>query len=135
MRNVVEERRRDAHGTIRVGVRLAMPGQQPFRRLVNEWKHHQGVAGDSRRQNRAAHRPQDLAFELAEVPVPVSEDYLAKIVDELVHNAFKFSQAGTKVQVSLADAQNAEDARSFMTHQRGRHEEDVRVRRKEGPPF
>jgi signal transduction histidine kinase len=61
----------------------------------------------AREQAQAAHRPQDLAFELADVPVPISEDYLAKIVDELVHNAFKFSQAGTKVQVSLADSQNA----------------------------
>lgn len=61
----------------------------------------------AREQAQTAHRPNDLAFDIAEVPVPISEDYLAKIVDELVHNAFKFSQAGTKVQVSLADAQNA----------------------------
>jgi signal transduction histidine kinase len=61
----------------------------------------------AREQAQAAHRPQDLAFELADVQVPISEDYLAKIVDELVHNAFKFSQAGTKVRVSLADSQNA----------------------------
>jgi two-component system, sensor histidine kinase and response regulator len=61
----------------------------------------------AREQAQAAHRPEDLAFELAEAPVPISEDYLAKIVDELVHNAFKFSQAGTKVRVSLADSQNA----------------------------
>jgi signal transduction histidine kinase len=61
----------------------------------------------AREQAEAAHRPQDLAFELAEVPLPISEDYLAKIVDELAHNAFKFSQPGTKVQVLLADSQNA----------------------------
>jgi signal transduction histidine kinase len=61
----------------------------------------------AREQAQAAHRPEDIAFELADVPVPISEDYLAKIVDELVHNAFKFSQAGTKVRVTLADAQNA----------------------------
>jgi len=61
----------------------------------------------AREQAQAAHRPGDLVFELAEMTVPISEDYLAKIVDELVHNAFKFSQAGTKVQVSLADSQNA----------------------------
>jgi two-component system, sensor histidine kinase and response regulator len=60
----------------------------------------------AREQAQAVHRPGDIALELAEVPVPISEDYLAKIVDELVHNAFKFSQAGTKVQVSLTDAQN-----------------------------
>src|SRR5215470_3364769 len=61
----------------------------------------------AREQAQAAHRPNDLAFDIAEVPVPISEDYLAKIVDELVHNAFKFSQAGTKVRVTLADAENA----------------------------
>jgi two-component system, sensor histidine kinase and response regulator len=61
----------------------------------------------AREQAQAAHRPDDITFEIAEVPVPISEDYLAKIVDELVHNAFKFSQAGTKVSVTLADAQNA----------------------------
>jgi signal transduction histidine kinase len=61
----------------------------------------------AREQAEAAHRPKDLAFELAEVPVPISEDYLAKIVDELAHNAFKFSQPGTTVQVLLADSQNA----------------------------
>jgi signal transduction histidine kinase len=61
----------------------------------------------AREQAQAAHRPNDLGFDIPEIPVPISEDYLAKIVDELVHNAFKFSQAGTKVQVSLADSQNA----------------------------
>jgi len=61
----------------------------------------------ARAQAQAAHRPQDLALELADVRAPISEDYLAKIVDELVHNAFKFSQAGTKVRVNLADSQNA----------------------------
>ena len=60
----------------------------------------------AREQAQAAHRPHDIALELADEPVPISEDYLAKIVDELVHNAFKFSQAGTKVQVTLADAPN-----------------------------
>ena len=61
----------------------------------------------AREQAQAAHRPEDIEFEIAEVPAPISEDYLAKIVDELVHNAFKFSQTGTKVRVTLADAQNA----------------------------
>jgi signal transduction histidine kinase len=35
--------------------------------------------------------------------VSISEDYFAKIIDELVHNAFKFSQVGTKVRVTMAD--------------------------------
>src|SRR5258708_2589798 len=33
----------------------------------------------AREQAQAAHRPQDIEFEIAEVPVPISEDYLAKI--------------------------------------------------------
>ena len=45
-------------------------------------------------------------LEVADVPVPISEDYFAKIVDELVHNAFKFSQVDTKVVVTLADSPN-----------------------------
>ena len=43
-------------------------------------------------QARAANRADDLALELADEPVPISEDYLAKIVDELMQNAFKFSE-------------------------------------------
>src|SRR5258707_2669896 len=45
----------------------------------------------ARAQAQAAHRPQDLALELADVRAPISEDYLAKIVDELVQDPFKFS--------------------------------------------
>jgi two-component system sensor histidine kinase/response regulator len=57
-------------------------------------------------QAAQADRPQDLSLELADVPVPVAEEYLAKIVDELVQNAFKFSEAGTPVQVKLTEAPN-----------------------------
>lgn len=75
----------------------------------------------AREQAQVAHRPDDLALELADVPVPISEDYLAKIVDELVHNGFKFSQVGTKVWVKLADASNgvtltvSDQGRGFST--------------------
>ena len=61
----------------------------------------------ARGQAEAAHRPNDLVFELCETTVPMSEEYLARIVDELVHNAFKFSQPGSKVTVSLASLSNA----------------------------
>src|ERR1051326_685703 len=64
------------------------------------------VEKHARDQAHLAHRPEDLSLEIADVPVPISEDYFAKIVDELVHNAFKFSQVGTKVRVHLADAPN-----------------------------
>jgi two-component system, sensor histidine kinase and response regulator len=60
----------------------------------------------ARGQARAADRVEDLALEVAEVPVPISEDYLAKIVDELVQNAFKFSEAGTRVSVALSAMPN-----------------------------
>ena len=36
----------------------------------------------------------------------MSEDYLAKIVDELVQNAFKFSEAGKLVRVTLSGSPN-----------------------------
>jgi signal transduction histidine kinase len=54
-----------------------------------------------------ANRSKDLTLELADVPMPMAEEYLAKIVDELVQNALKFSEAGTPVRVKLAEAFNA----------------------------
>jgi signal transduction histidine kinase len=57
-------------------------------------------------QARAADRADDLVLELADQPVPISEDYLGKIVDELVQNAFKFSESGKRVTVTLAASPN-----------------------------
>ncbi|HEV2395029.1 MAG TPA: hybrid sensor histidine kinase/response regulator [Verrucomicrobiae bacterium] len=54
-------------------------------------------------QAQAAGRAADLSMHLVDLPVPMSEDYLAKITDELVQNAFKFSQRGTVVQVALSN--------------------------------
>ena len=53
-------------------------------------------------QARTANRANDLALDLADHPVPISEDYLAKIADELVQNAFKFSDPGKRVSVTLS---------------------------------
>jgi two-component system sensor histidine kinase/response regulator len=61
----------------------------------------------ARAQAELAHRSQDLALELKDSPVAISEENLAKIVDELVQNAFKFSQSGTPVSVSLSDSGGA----------------------------
>jgi signal transduction histidine kinase len=58
-------------------------------------------------QATQANRPQDLSLEVADVSVPMVEEYLAKIVDELVQNAFKFSKAGSPVRVKLEEAFNA----------------------------
>jgi signal transduction histidine kinase len=57
----------------------------------------------ARAQAQQANREQDLVFDLHDAPVPISEDYLAKIVDEIAQNAFKFSDPGTKVTVRLSD--------------------------------
>jgi two-component system sensor histidine kinase/response regulator len=61
----------------------------------------------SRAQAEQANRSGDLTLELADVPVPMAVEYLAKIVDELVQNAFKFSEAGSAVHVKLSEAFNA----------------------------
>jgi two-component system, sensor histidine kinase and response regulator len=50
-------------------------------------------------QARAAGRPDDLEAELEDQPVAISEEYLAKVVDEVVQNAFKFSNPGQPVAV------------------------------------
>ena len=57
-------------------------------------------------QARAANRAEDLLLELEDQPLPISEDYLAKIVDELVQNAFKFSDSGKRVSVTLSGSPN-----------------------------
>jgi two-component system sensor histidine kinase/response regulator len=67
---------------------------------------HPGPMIESQAMSRAAEatRQADLRCELADVPVPMSEDYCARMVGELVHNAFKFSSPGTPVTVSLTAA-------------------------------
>ena len=57
-------------------------------------------------QAQAANRADDLVLELVDQPVPISEDYLGKIVDELVQNAFKFSDSGKRVSVTLSGSPN-----------------------------
>lgn len=51
-----------------------------------------------------ANRDADLLLDVtARSPLAVSDDYLARIVDELVQNAFKFSSPGTPVCVGLSE--------------------------------
>lgn len=54
---------------------------------------------------QSARRPGDLMLELQECSVSMAEEYLSKIVDELVQNAFKFSKPGTPVRVALHSAE------------------------------
>lgn len=53
-------------------------------------------------QAEAAGRIADLIVaEAADWPLAIADNYLTKIVDELVHNAFKFSKPGSPVRVAL----------------------------------
>jgi signal transduction histidine kinase len=53
-----------------------------------------------------ARRPGDLILELQDRPVPMAEEYLSKIVDELVQNAFKFSPPNSPVRITLTTTDN-----------------------------
>jgi len=50
-------------------------------------------------------RADDLRLRLQARPVPMAAEYLAKIAEELVQNAFKFSQPGSPVSVTLDQAE------------------------------
>jgi signal transduction histidine kinase len=58
----------------------------------------------ARSQAHQASRDADLVTDLRNQPVAISEDYLAKIVDEIVQNAFKFSEVGSPVSVTFCEA-------------------------------
>ncbi len=58
----------------------------------------------ARAQAASANRASDLVLELVDYPAPISEEYLARIVDEVVQNAFKFSESGTPVTVIVAQS-------------------------------
>src|SRR5271165_2810323 len=65
------------------------------------------IATHARGQAQLARRAADLVLDLADHPLPISPGYLAKIVDELVQNAFKFSTTGTRVCVALTETPNS----------------------------
>ncbi len=48
-----------------------------------------------------AGRLPDLTLELTDAPLAMAEEYFKKIISELVQNAFKFSESGSSVQVTL----------------------------------
>jgi two-component system, sensor histidine kinase and response regulator len=62
------------------------------------------IQQQARTQAHQANRDADLSLSLQDDTIAISEDYLAKIVDEVVQNAFKFSEAGSPVTVTLAPA-------------------------------
>jgi len=70
-----------------------------------------------------AERSQDLSLELSDIPVPMAEEYLSKVVDELAQNAFKFSDPGSAVRLTLAEVFNtitlsiSDQGRGFSTEQ------------------
>jgi len=61
----------------------------------------------AREQAAMARRPEDLTLELTNVPLPISDEYLSKIIEELVQNAFKFSSVNSPVRVTLSESENA----------------------------
>jgi signal transduction histidine kinase len=61
----------------------------------------------ARHQAQFENRSADLVLDLVDLPLPLSEDYLSKIADELVHNAFKFSPRGKPVRVELVESENS----------------------------
>jgi signal transduction histidine kinase len=74
-------------------------------------------------QATQAGRLRDLSLDLTDLSAPLANEYLAKITDELVQNAFKFSEAGTPVRVTLKEAFNSvvvtisDRGRGFSTEQ------------------
>lgn len=59
------------------------------------------ITDHARRQAEQVDRTADLHLALVDAAIPMSEDYLGKIVDEVVQNAFKFSSSGRRVLVEL----------------------------------
>ena len=53
-----------------------------------------------------AGRQSDLTIEAADFSVPMSGEYFGKVVTELVQNAFKFSESGSAVRVTLGESFN-----------------------------
>jgi two-component system sensor histidine kinase/response regulator len=77
-------------------------------------------------QAEIAGRQADLTLELVDTPLPMAEEYFKKIVAELVQNAFKFSETGSPVRVSL---QPVGDEIEFSVHDCGRGLSTEHIRR------
>jgi two-component system, sensor histidine kinase and response regulator len=79
----------------------------------------------AREQAESAKRPGDLSLQLSEMAVPISEEYLSKIVDELVQNAFKFSAPHSPVRVALTNNSSNEVTLTVSDQGRGLSPEHI----------
>jgi signal transduction histidine kinase len=79
------------------------------------------VARHAKTKAEYAGRMDDLYLEVDDLPLRISEEYLAKITDELTENALKFSKAGTPVKIELssgdqfAELSIIDEGRGFTT--------------------
>ncbi len=83
------------------------------------------VEASASHQAELAGRKKDLVMDLTDKAVAISEEYLTKIVDELTHNAFKFSNAGTGIRISMSPT-DKELTLSISDRGRGIHTEHIR---------
>jgi signal transduction histidine kinase len=72
----------------------------------------------SRRKAESHKRLADLTLELSDSPVAMSTEYLTKILEELLDNAFKFSVAGTAVRL-ITSTKNGDFVVSIEDQGRG----------------
>ena len=85
----------------------------------------EGLIADAARRAADQHgRSRDLVLALADGAAAMGEDYLTKTVEELVDNAFKFSEPGTLVRVTSA-ADPAGFELTVRDHGRGMKPEQI----------
>ncbi len=70
-------------------------------------------------------RPDDLKVEGTDLSLPMSEEYFSRVVNELVQNALKFSEAGSSVHVTLTEVFNGIEL-SVTDHGRGFSTDQIR---------
>jgi len=69
---------------------------------------------------RLQRRREDVTLRVTPCPIAITAPDLARVVDELAHNACKFSRAGTPVEITLADG-----VLTFTDKGRGMTEEEI----------
>ena len=90
---------------LQVGLELARhAATEPAARALSGHSGREVVEQSALDRARDYDREHDLDLELTDVKMPVAAPYAAKVVYELVDNAFKFSASGARVGVSLRDS-------------------------------